>query len=128
MKNYKLFPPEGILPWLTTLFNTGYHSGHDHTVEGVYTHVHPQDMDSYHEDLVTEWLENNPHPLHSPSVSALVDALEEISDPIRFMQERLEEGESLSGMAAVQLAKDASYLRGIVRAALATYRSQGGDA
>lgn len=61
-------------------------------------------------------------------VSALVEALEEISDPIRFMQERLEEGESLNGMAAVQLAKDASYLRGIAIAALAAYRSQGGDA
>lgn len=55
----------------------------------------------------------------------LVEALEEISDPIRFMRERLEEGEQLDGMAAVQIAQDASYLRGIARAALAAHRKQG---
>lgn len=53
---------------------------------------------------------------------ALVEALVEISDPIRFMKERLEEGERLNGMAAVQLAEDASYLRGIARAALVAHR------
>lgn len=66
-------------------------------------------------------------PQPDPSVSALVEALEEISDPIRFMEERLEEGERLNGMAAVQLAKDASYLRGIALKALATYHNQGVD-
>lgn len=60
-------------------------------------------------------------------VTALVDALEEISDPIRFMKERLGEGERLNGMVAVQLAEDASYLRGIARAALTAFR-QGGEA
>ena len=60
----------------------------------------------------------------APDVSALVEALEEISDPIRFMEERLEEGERLNGMAAVQLAGDASYLRGIARAVLAAHRKQ----
>lgn len=62
-----------------------------------------------------------------PDVTLLVEALEEIIHPVRFMQERLEEGERLNGMAAVQLAEDASYLRGIAIAALAAYR-KGGDA
>lgn len=63
---------------------------------------------------------------HQPEldVSALVEALEEIIHPVRFMQERLEEGERLNGMAAVQLAEDASYLREIAIAALATYHNQ----
>lgn len=59
-------------------------------------------------------------------VAALVDALEEIIAPIPFMQERLEEGMQLNGMAAVQLAKDAEYLRDIAKKALATYREQSG--
>lgn len=63
----------------------------------------------------------------APDVSALVEALEEIIHPVRFMQERLEEGERLNGMAAVQLAEDASYLRDIAIAALAAHRKQGGD-
>lgn len=62
-----------------------------------------------------------------PDVTQLVEALEEISDPIRFMGERLKEGERLNGMAAVQLAGDASYLRGIAIAALAAHRKQGGE-
>ena len=60
----------------------------------------------------------------APDVAGLVEALEEIIDPIRFMEERLEEGERLNGMAAVQLAGDASYLRGIARAVLAAHRKQ----
>lgn len=52
-----------------------------------------------------------------------MEALEEISDPIRFMRERLEEGGQLDGMVAVQLAKDAEYLRGIATAALDAYRN-----
>lgn len=59
-----------------------------------------------------------------PDVTQLVEALEEISDPIRFMEERLEEGERLNGMAAVQLAGDASYLRGIARSVLAAYQKR----
>lgn len=55
------------------------------------------------------------------TIAGLVKALEEIIDPIRFMEERLEEGERLDGMAAVQLAKDVSYLRGI---AIAAHRKQ----
>lgn len=61
----------------------------------------------------------------APDVSALVEALEEISDPIRFMEERLEEGEVLNGMAAVQFANDAQYLRDIARKAIEAYRKGG---
>ena len=59
-------------------------------------------------------------------VQRLVDALEEIIHPVRFMQERLEEGERLNGMVAVQLAEDAEYLRGIAIATLAAHRKQEG--
>jgi hypothetical protein len=63
----------------------------------------------------------------TPEVAKLVEALEEIIHPVRFMQERLEEGEQLNGMVAVQLAEDAEYLRDIAIAALTTYRDQGGE-
>jgi hypothetical protein len=49
--------------WATRLYNTAYHAGHHDTVEGCYTHVYPQDMDSYHEDIVQEWLADNPQPV-----------------------------------------------------------------
>lgn len=63
----------------------------------------------------------------SPEVTKLVEALEGIINPIQFIQERLREGERLDGMVAVQLANDAEYLKGIAKAALATYRKQGGN-
>lgn len=66
------------LPWLTRLYNTAYGIGHEHTVEGCYTHIYQQDMDSYHEDVVSEWLEDNPlHAEHHPAPQrpALDDAL-----------------------------------------------------
>lgn len=50
------------LAWATRLYNTAYHAGHHDTVEGGYTHVYPQDMDSHHEDIVQEWLDDNPKP------------------------------------------------------------------
>lgn len=46
------------------------------------------------------------------------EALEEIKSPILFMQNRLQKGESLNGGMAIQLAKDANYLRGIAEKAL----------
>lgn len=58
-------------------------------------------------------------------VQGLVDALEEIIHPVQFMQERLEEGEQLNGMVAVQLADDAEYLRDIAIAALEVHRKKG---
>ena len=66
------------LPWLTRLYNTAYCLGHGHTVEGYYSHVYPQDMDSYQEDMVLEWLEDNPLPAEKKpehDVVVLVDAL-----------------------------------------------------
>lgn len=58
MTDYKLVPEA----WVTRLYNTAYHAGHHDTVEGCYTHVCSQDMDSYHEDIVQEWLADNPQP------------------------------------------------------------------
>ena len=40
------------------VYNSGYHAGHHDTVEGCYTHIVSQDMDSYHDDVVTELLED----------------------------------------------------------------------
>ena len=42
---------------LIHLYNTAYHAGHEDTVEGCYTDVLPVDMDSYHDDVVDEWVE-----------------------------------------------------------------------
>lgn len=53
---------EAFVAWATRLYSTGYHAGHHHTVEGEYTHVYRQDMDSYHEEVVEEWLTDNPQP------------------------------------------------------------------
>lgn len=41
---------------LVALYNTGYANGHNDTVEGCFTDVLPVDMDSYHDDIVEEWL------------------------------------------------------------------------
>ncbi len=45
-------------------------------------------------------------------------ALEEIVSPIKFMQNRLQEGERLNGEYAIMLAKDANYLQSIAKKAL----------
>lgn len=64
-----------------------------------------------------------PSEQHSvPNRTVLEEALKEILYPVRYMQERLEEGMQLNGLAAVQLANDAEYLRDIAKRALATYR------
>ncbi len=42
---------------LISLYNTAYHAGHEDTVEGCFTNVLPVDMDSYHDDVVDEWVE-----------------------------------------------------------------------
>jgi uncharacterized protein YicC (UPF0701 family) len=46
------------------------------------------------------------------------EALEEIVNPIKFMRDRLKEGEQLNGMFAVQLSNDASHLKEIAQIAL----------
>ncbi len=43
---------------LISLYNTAYHAGHEDTVEGCFTNVLPVDMDSYHDDVVDEWVED----------------------------------------------------------------------
>lgn len=44
------------------IYNSGYHAGHHDTVEGQYTHILPQEMDSYQadvvEELITEYAES----------------------------------------------------------------------
>jgi hypothetical protein len=71
---------EAFVAWATRLYNTGYHAGHHDTVEGGYTHVYRQDMDSYHEEVVAEWLTDNPQ--QGQDVSALVEALRDARELI----------------------------------------------
>lgn len=47
-------------------------------------------------------------------------ALKEIESPISFMQDRLQEGEKLNGMMAIELSKDHNYLKGIARKVLSS--------
>jgi hypothetical protein len=42
---------------LVRLYNAGYKAGHHDTVEGQYTDIFEVDMDSYHENVVAEILE-----------------------------------------------------------------------
>jgi hypothetical protein len=48
----------------------------------------------------------------------LKSALEQIAEPIGWMQKNLKEGERLDGGYAIMLSNDANYLKGIARAAL----------
>jgi hypothetical protein len=43
--------------FMVHLYNLGYKSGHHDTVEGQYIDLLGQDMDTYHSDFVSEWLE-----------------------------------------------------------------------
>lgn len=47
-----------------------------------------------------------------------IEALEEINNPIKAMQDRLQEGERLDGLYAYQMADSANYLKTIARGAL----------
>lgn len=47
-----------------------------------------------------------------------IKALQEIVEPIKFLQDRLKEGEQLNGAMAVTLSKDANYLKEIAKKAL----------
>lgn len=40
------------------IYNSGYHAGHEDTVEGMYTDIYPCDMDTYHTEEVQELLED----------------------------------------------------------------------
>jgi len=39
---------------LVWMYNQGYQAGHHDTVEGAFTDVHPDDIDTYHDDVVAE--------------------------------------------------------------------------
>jgi hypothetical protein len=43
---------------LIKVYNLGYHSGHEHTVEGCYTHIYSCDMYEYHDDIVADILKD----------------------------------------------------------------------
>lgn len=60
-----------------------------------------------------------------PALLDCAEALQEIIDPISYMKRRLQDGERLNGVAALQLANDVEHLRGIARVALA--RLNGAD-
>ena len=55
---------------------------------------------------------------YKDEVKKYKEALEEIKSPVLFMQNRLQKGESLNSGMAIQLAKDANYLREIAEKAL----------
>lgn len=57
-------------------------------------------------------------------VQRLREALEEIADPIKFMRARLEDGEQLNGVYAIQMAESGSYLREIAKRAIAASTGQ----
>ena len=57
-------------------------------------------------------------------VQRLRDALEEIADPIKFMRARLEDGEQLNGVYAIQMAESGNYLRDIAKRALTASTEQ----
>jgi hypothetical protein len=46
------------------------------------------------------------------------ESLKEIESPISFMRNRLQEGEELNGIMAIELSKDHNYLKGIARKVL----------
>jgi len=48
---------EGLEKLSIYLYNSGYHAGHEDTVEGGYTDVYPEDMHTYHDDLVAELIQ-----------------------------------------------------------------------
>lgn len=50
------------------IFNSGYQSGHESTVEGYYVDIHQNDMTTYHEDIVAEIAEEQ-----TPSTAAFLD-------------------------------------------------------
>ena len=53
-KNMRKFTNSDFMKLLIHVYNSGYHAGHHYTVEGGYVDVHPNDMDSYHEEEVKE--------------------------------------------------------------------------
>jgi hypothetical protein len=57
---------------------------------------------------------------HAGKASGMVEALHDIAEPVQALQRMAEaDGLTLDGAAAIRLANDANYLRGIARAAIA---------
>ena len=54
------------------LFNLGYLHGHESTVEGYFVDVHRNDIDTYHDDVVAEILEDEDE---TPATSAALAAI-----------------------------------------------------
>lgn len=46
-------------PLLVRLYNAGYKAGHHATVEGTYTDIFEEDMETYHEEEVADFIEEN---------------------------------------------------------------------
>jgi len=44
------------LKFSTHIYNCGYIAGHNDTVEGTFTDIYTQDMNTYHDDIVNELL------------------------------------------------------------------------
>jgi len=42
---------------ITTIYNSGYGSGHHATVEGFYVHIYTEDIETYQSDVVEELIE-----------------------------------------------------------------------
>lgn len=40
--------------FILSVYNRGYHAGHNATVEGGYTHIYAQDMGTCHDDILDE--------------------------------------------------------------------------
>ena len=55
------------------LFNLGYLRGHESTVEGYFVDIHWCDIDTYHDDVVAEIIEDEDE---TPATSAALAAIE----------------------------------------------------
>lgn len=75
------------------------------------------------DELISAMEEYRSQPAPQGDVSILLEALEEIMNPIKFMRDRLEEGEVLNGIFANQLSNDANYLKDIARKGHSSYQS-----
>ena len=57
-------------------------------------------------------------------LAELVAALEEIANPVKFMRERLKDGEQLDGMMVMAITSSPDFYHQIARAALAKHRGE----
>lgn len=48
---------ETLIKLLCFVYNSGYLNGHHQTVESCFTDIHFNDLETYHEDVVSEILE-----------------------------------------------------------------------